>query len=317
MIFPDKVGVQTIVLNIMPDNIPEVNETYILRLLSPTGGAILADSLTQSEVIILENDSPIRFSQAVVEVAEDANTIMLTVTRGLLEDGTQSGNLGVEATVLYATEDGTATSGLDYTSLSGILTFPPGITSQTISIVIHNDVDPEGDETFRVVLSNPSSDAVLFSPPTATVVIQVNDDAGGLVEFAATDQVLVTEDDGAVAEFIVRRTIGTFSELIVAWQIVSNADGEIATADFQPAIGNVTIPNGQMEAVLTIQPFDDTLAEVAEIFTVELLGIISGDGVLADQGLRVVELVVAESDDVYGRVEWADDTSFAVTANVS
>lgn len=316
LVFTNKVSVQAISLDILPDDIPESNETYTLRLYNPTGGATLADTLTETEITILENDSPVHFSQPVVEVAEDAGNVTLTVMRGLLDDGSQVGNLGTETTISYNTGNGTATGGLDYSSTSGIITFPPGVTTQAVSIPIHNDADPEGDETFHIVLSDPSQDAVLFSPYTVTVIIQVNDNAGGVVEFATTSRVVVTEDDGAVAEFTIRRNIGTVSELVIAWQIISNADGELATDDFLQASGNVTIPDGQMTTVLTVQPFDDTLAEVAEFFTVELLGILSGDGVLDEQGVRVAELVIAESDDVYGLVQWANDTSFAVTAEV-
>ena len=272
--------------------------------------------LTETEITVLENDSPVHFSQAVVEVAEDAGSVTVTVTRGLLDDVSQVGNLETETILFYATENGTATSGFDYSSTSGTITFPPGVITQTVSIPIHDDADPEGDEMFYIVLSNPSQDAVLFSPYIVAVIIQINDNAGGLVEFATTGQVVVTEDDGAVAEFTIRRNTGTVSDLVIAWQIVSNADGELSTNDFLQASGNVTLPDGQMTTVLTVQPFNDNLAEVAEFFTVELLGILSGDGVLAEQGVRVAELVIAESDDVYGLVEWASDASFTVTAEV-
>src|SRR5262249_47803553 len=76
-------------------------------------------------------------------------------------------------TVQYATADGTATAGSDYTPASGTLTFNPGETSKTIVVPILGDTGVESDETFRVVLSNPVN--AVFGVAQATVTIQ-NDD---------------------------------------------------------------------------------------------------------------------------------------------
>ena len=55
----------------------------------------------------------------------------------------------------YATADGTAKAGSDYTATRGTLTFDPGQTSKTISVPILGDSVVEADETFTVNLSNP------------------------------------------------------------------------------------------------------------------------------------------------------------------
>ena len=53
----------------------------------------------------------------------------------------------------YATADGTATTADgDYAGLSGTLTFTPGLTSQTIAIVVNGDTKFEPDEDFFVNL---------------------------------------------------------------------------------------------------------------------------------------------------------------------
>ena len=59
-------------------------------------------------------------------------------------------------TVDWATEDGTATAGEDYTADSGRLTFAPGETSKTVSIAVLDDEESESDETFTLSLSNAS-----------------------------------------------------------------------------------------------------------------------------------------------------------------
>ena len=78
-------------------------------------------------------------------------------------------------TVQYGTSDGTAT-GADYTPATGqTLTFAPGETEKTITIVTTDDSDEEGDESFQLVLSNPSVNAELSYSSTATGTIIDND----------------------------------------------------------------------------------------------------------------------------------------------
>ena len=55
----------------------------------------------------------------------------------------------------YATADGTAVAGADYTATSGTLTFAPGETEKTVSVALLDDAIDEGKETFKLELSNP------------------------------------------------------------------------------------------------------------------------------------------------------------------
>ena len=56
-------------------------------------------------------------------------------------------------TVAYATADGTATSGSDFTAKSGTLTFSPGVTSLTIDVPVLGDAVFESAERFTLDLS--------------------------------------------------------------------------------------------------------------------------------------------------------------------
>jgi hypothetical protein len=64
-------------------------------------------------------------------------------------------------TVDYATADGTAFAGTDYTATSGTLTFAAGVTSQTVSVPLLVDANATGTTTFTLNLSSPSSNAIV------------------------------------------------------------------------------------------------------------------------------------------------------------
>ncbi len=105
-----------------------------------------------------------------VEGNSGVSNVIMTVTL--------SGVSSTPVQVSYATSDGSATAGSDYTTKSGTLTFPIGVTTQTFAIPILGDPTAEANETFTVTLSSPSNATI--DDGTATVNI--------------------TNDDGAVAE---------------------------------------------------------------------------------------------------------------------
>jgi uncharacterized repeat protein (TIGR01451 family) len=94
---------------------------------------------------------------------------------------TLSGQTALTTTVNYATADGTATTAAvgpgnpDYSATSGTLTFAPGVTTQTITVMVNGDTVFESDETFTVNLSAPTNAAITTTTGTGTIV---NDDPG-------------------------------------------------------------------------------------------------------------------------------------------
>ncbi len=73
-------------------------------------------------------------------------------------------------TVQYATVDGTAVAGLDYTAAAGTLTFAPGVTTQLAHVDILADIAVEADETFTVALSNPIGATILDGSARGTIL---------------------------------------------------------------------------------------------------------------------------------------------------
>jgi hypothetical protein len=73
-------------------------------------------------------------------------------------------------TVNYATADGTAIAGSDYTAASGTLTFDPGQTSKTITVKVTGDRIDEPDETFTVNLNGASGATITDGTGVGTII---------------------------------------------------------------------------------------------------------------------------------------------------
>ena len=107
------------------------------------------------------------FSSAAYRVAESGGTALITVTL-------DAPNPFADTSVAYATSDGSAQAGSDYTARSGTLTIPAGQTSASFSVPIADDAVPESGETVLLSLSNPSG-GLLATPSSATLTILAND----------------------------------------------------------------------------------------------------------------------------------------------
>jgi uncharacterized repeat protein (TIGR01451 family) len=72
-------------------------------------------------------------------------------------------------TVNYRTTAGSATSGTDYTPISGTAIFNRNQTTQTVSVFVRGDRTPEPNETFYVKLSDPRGASISDNSGTGTI----------------------------------------------------------------------------------------------------------------------------------------------------
>ena len=86
---------------------------------------------------------------------------------------TRIGNTSGAASVAFQTRDGSASSGPDYVTASGILTFVAGETSKFIDVVVQSDAEIESNETFHAVLSAPAG--AMIDRGVGTAIIEDDD----------------------------------------------------------------------------------------------------------------------------------------------
>ena len=103
----------------------------------------------------------------VVEGNAGNRTLGFTATLSVASSATVS--------VQYATASGTATSGSDFTAVSGTLTFPPGVTSKFVPVLVNGNTKFETNKAFTFTLSSPVGATIARATATGFIV---NDDAG-------------------------------------------------------------------------------------------------------------------------------------------
>jgi uncharacterized repeat protein (TIGR01451 family) len=133
-----------------------------------TTGTFDSDLTNNSAQTVFDVVVPrLAFSSAAYSVAENGGTALITVTL-------DAPNAFADTSVAYATSDGSAHAGSDYTAHASTLTIPAGQASASFSVPIADDAVPEGGETVLLSLSN-TSGGLLAIPSSATLTILAND----------------------------------------------------------------------------------------------------------------------------------------------
>jgi len=206
-------------------------------------------------------------------------------------DGTQG-----EVTVDYATADGSATGGSDYTGVSGTLTFADGEFVKSFDVPLLADDDAEGRETVTLTLTNARGGAVVGR---ATSTLTIDDDVRpGTFAFEDT-AVAARESDGSV-DVRILRTDGTNGEAAVT--LTTSDLTARAGEDYDAAAQTVTFGDGQSSATAHVTLKNDAAREIDEAFYVELTGSSLGARTLAridvaDDDAPAAEFVVTTTDD--------------------
>ena len=137
---------------------------------------------------IVDDDEPVlSIDDASVDEGDSGSTTMQFT---VMLDPSARG----EVTVDWASADGTATAGTDYTAGNGSLTFSAGETSRTVTVSVTGDHMDEPDETLTVTLSSPSGATIEDGTGTGTIV---DDDDPPTVTLVLTPDTI--EENGGVS----------------------------------------------------------------------------------------------------------------------
>lgn len=243
------------------DNLIEGVETFTVTLAS--SDPLVDDSDTATGFI--EDDDAYVASVASTDATARENPLVngkFTISLNSVN------NSGSDIEIDY-TPSGSATSGVDFETLSGSAIIEDGKSEVEILIVPFDDTLVEANET--VVLSLVAGTGYEVGSPGSSSVTIVSDDIEYFAQITASDGT-AAESAGSVStgEFTIRlnEANNTGSTIIVDFLIGGTAD---VGTDFSASSTNaVSIPDGEQEAEVLITPIDDQIQEGTETVIITL-----------------------------------------------
>lgn len=265
LVFPPGTTAVTVAVPVLADALDEPDESFFLDLSLPVGGT-LADA--QGLGTIHDDDPSVSLDVAGVTVTEGDPEPEGVGTVEAIFTFTLSAPTARVVRVDYATEDDSATGGVDYRVTSGYVEIPAGETTAEVAVTVHGDLEPEDDERFWLLVSNVDG-AVELVEEAAGVVL--DDD---LRELTIDDVAVDEGDDGTVdAVFTIALSRPTTSPVTVAWATspdAAAADAATAGTDYLSVSGAATLAAGEDRAQVAVPVVGDLFVEGDETFLVVL-----------------------------------------------
>jgi uncharacterized repeat protein (TIGR01451 family)/uncharacterized delta-60 repeat protein len=302
--FPDGVGTNTFTVKIIDDSLAEDDETINLSLFNVTGGASLG--LSNAVITIVDNDSPngrVNFSSPTYTTNENGTAATITVNRS----GGSQGTLAVN----FATSNGTAVSGTDYTGITNVLSWNPGDISPTnVTILLNDDQLVNGPRTVNLRLRSPTvngvtNNAVLGSISNAVLTIE-DDDAYGTVAF--TRSVYNVNENGGPAIVTVQRTAGIAQSVTVNF---AAAGGNASPGfDYTPTNGVLAFAPGDLSKSFAVQILNNQFMDGNRFIGL----ILSNASPAASLGFPQVGQITIVDDETFNEPAGSPDTALDASA---
>ena len=155
---------------IVDNSVAQTNVSFsvVLSLTGAASGAALV-APTNSSVTIVDNDTGFAFATATNSIIETAGFVPINVLR--------IGGTNNPVQLNYATANGTAVAGVNYTTESGTLPFAAGESLRSVQVPVIRDPRVTGPLYFTMVLSSNSPGTSIVAPSTNTIVV-LDADAG-------------------------------------------------------------------------------------------------------------------------------------------
>lgn len=270
---------KTFSINITNDGTYEVDETLGITL----SNAVSASLGTSSATLTITDDDAVlgtlALSSTSYSVAEGGGTATITVSR--------TGGSDTAVSVDYATSNGTATAGSDYTTESGTLSWSDGDSAdKSFTVTVTDDASYELDETINLTLSNVSG--ATLGTSSATLTITDNDAVPG--SLALSSATYTVAESGGTATITVSRTGGSDGAVSVDYATLD--DTASAGSDYTAASGTLNWADGDSaNKTFAISITDDVTYEGDETVSLTLSNVVS-----ATLGTSGATLTITEND---------------------
>ena len=167
----------------------------------------------------------------------------------------------------------TATSGSDFTFASPTtVTFPAGSTSQTVTVTVNGDTQPEADETVVLTLANPSTGNSVGNPGAHTLTITNDDGPAPTVAFASAGGTIPEGNAGTTTYTVNVTASGTLPAGSFTVPVSVDAANSTATtpADYVLNTTSLTFSSTALTQTVTVTVVGDVVFEPNETVRLRL-----------------------------------------------
>lgn len=266
----------TIYVRIIDDTLDERDESIVVELSNPTGGAVLAGGgpALRATGLVLDNEGAVGAANLALLVSSPVIVEGDAGARQAVFEVRLSRPAAVATTIAFQTVDAGATAGQDYVARSGTLTFAPGQEVAQVAVAIRGDRALEADEIFHLAVR-----PVGAGPPAALGTATILDDDAGTAPVVSVEGGLVVERSGVFyMSFTARLSEAAAGTTRVDWRSLDGtARGGV---DYDDTTNTITFAAGETARTFFLRIIDDTLDEPDETFFVELFNP-TGGAVLA------------------------------------
>src|SRR5262245_61275476 len=168
--------------------------------------------------------------------------------------------------VVYSTQDSSATGGSDYETKSETLTFNPGETSKIVSISVNGDSIGEPSESFFVNLSDPLNAYVTDATGQGTIL---DDEPYVWVGSAAS----IPEGNSGQTAMTFTLHLSALYPFPVSVDYTTVDGSALAGSDYVAVAGTATIAANTTSQTITVQVNGDSLAEGDEYLAVNITAV--------------------------------------------
>ncbi|HEX6046888.1 MAG TPA: Calx-beta domain-containing protein [Pyrinomonadaceae bacterium] len=163
----------------------------------------------------------------------------------------------------FATANGTATAGSDYTAVSGALSFAPGEVEKSVVVLVTGDTIDEQQETYFLDISNVQNATVGTSRGNGFIV----DDDGPTISI---NDISVTEGNSGIKAATFTLTLSGPSVEAIAVRVVTAPGTATAAVDYNSLNLVVIFSPGTVTRTFDVDILGDTNLEQNETFTVNI-----------------------------------------------
>ena len=259
--FAPGVTTKTVAVTILPATVKTGDLYFYLTLSAPTNAVLASPSYGQGEILNTAVNPGISVGDVTIaRPTSGSASAVFTLTLSPASLNTVSVN--------YATSNGSAVAGTDYTSTTGTATFSPGTTTKTVTVPILPNAAHTSDLYYYLNLSTPVDTQLLRSYAIGYLVNQVAPVTGTSYVTVSDAALSVPSSGTTTASFTVKLALAATAPVYVRY---STADGSaLAGIDYTATRGTLLFTAGQTSKTVDVTVNPSTTSAADRYFSLNI-----------------------------------------------